>query len=305
MDYTSKKSFANKENMPKPNFLIVGASKSGTTSLAKYLNLHPQIFVPEKKEPRFLVSEAIKKVSKKDPSYGYLRKYSIFDLKSYLNLFEGRTEKAIGEGSVHYLYHYSTAIPNIVRHLGPETKIIILLRNPVDRAISNWKYQDKDFLDFKSALDKEEDRMNSNYNSFWYYKKSGFYYEQVKSYLENFKNVKIILFEDFVTKTDAVIRETFEFLDVQPDYKIESFKQYNKSTITVVPKGNFFKFLFRSQKGVNLFKKLVKLALIPKRFWADKKNMIDTQDKLFLKSSYLDDIEKLQVLLNRELSNWI
>ncbi len=291
--------------MSKPNFLIVGASKSGTTSLAKYLSLHPQIFIPAKKEPRFLISEVIKSVSRKDPSYNYLRKNSTLDLRKYLELFDGKTEKAIGEGSVHYLFHHDVAIPNIIKHLGPETKIIILLRNPVDRAISNWRYQDKDFLDFKSALEKEEERIRLNYNSFWHYKKTGFYYEQVKAYLDNFEHVKTILFEDFVTKTSAIVEEIFEFLDVQPDFKIDSFKQYNQSSITVVPKSGPLKFLFRTQKGINLFKHLVRLKLVPKAFWLDKKKMVDTQDRLVLKKSYLDDVSKLQRLLNRELSSWI
>ncbi|MEM1339444.1 MAG: sulfotransferase [Bacteroidota bacterium] len=291
--------------MSKPNFLIVGAAKCGTTSLAKYLDLHPEVFIPEIKEPRFLIADALKKVSKRDPSYNYIIKNSILNPNEYFNLFAGRTENAIGEGSVHYLYHYEEAIPNIVKHLGWETKIIILLRNPVDRAISNWKYQDKDFVDFRSALDLEDQRIRENYNSFWYYKRLGYYFEQVKAYQDNFTDVKVVLFEDFILKTDEVMREMFAFLEVSVDYTIDSYLQHNKTSMTVVPKTGFLKALFKNQKGINLFKHLIKLNLVPRVFWTNKKELVNENDRLFLKETYHNNIKKTEQLIRQDLSSWI
>lgn len=289
----------------KPNFLIVGAAKTGTTSLARYLSTHPDIYLSSIKEPRFLIANTIKETNKKDPSYEYLMSNTIFSLKKYLNLFTDRKEKVLGEASVHYLYHYKEATQNIKKYLGINTKIIILLRNPVDRALSNWKYQDKDFLDFRDALKNEDDRIKKGFNSFWFYTQLGFYYKQVKYYLNNFNNVKVVLFEDFVEDTDLVMRELYNFLDVNPNYRNESYKRHNESTLAIIPKHNFIKSFLKTQKRINLFKKLADRKNISNFFYFNKKDLVFKDDIEFLKELYIQDIQKLQKLINRDLSKWL
>ena len=136
--------------MKKPNFLIVGAAKSGTTSLFHYLKQHPEVFMPDLKEPQFLVCEKIK---------GRLHKY-IDSAAEYYELFEKSTEKCAGEASVFYLYYFEEAIKNIKKELGSDVKIIIVLREPVSRAISAYEHvlrnNPKEKLSFKEALLKKE-----------------------------------------------------------------------------------------------------------------------------------------------------
>jgi Sulfotransferase domain len=289
----------------KPNFLIVGAAKSGTTSLARYLSMHPEIYLSTTKEPRFLISNTIKNINKKDPSYKYLMSNSIFSLKNYLNLFKDRKEKMLGEASIHYLYHHQEAIQNIKKYLGVNTKIIILLRNPVDRAISNWKYQDKDLLGFSEALKNEDDRINKGFNSFWFYTKLGFYHMQVKSYIDNFTNVKVILFEDFIKDTSLVMNELHQFLEVDPNFIHENFKRYNESSLAITPKHDFSKVFLKTQKRINFFKRLVDNKILSNFFYFNKKNLVMKDDIEFLKELYIQDIQKLQKLINRDLSKWL
>ena len=108
-----------------PNFLIVGAAKSGTTSLYNYLNQHPEVFMPtfnldgvNVKEPQFFVKQKI--INKIH--------FGIWDWESYKDLFKkAQNHQAIGEASVFYLYYYEEAIKNIKRYLNSEVKIIIIL----------------------------------------------------------------------------------------------------------------------------------------------------------------------------------
>ena len=136
-----------------PNFLVVGAAKSGTSSLHNYLNQHPEIFMPSfrdgvnVKEPQFFVRESVMD-----------RLHSgIWNWQDYKDLFfQVKDEKAIGEASVFYLYYFEEAINNIKKYLGDQIKIIIILRNPIDRAYSAYQHVSrsmKEELSFEEALD--------------------------------------------------------------------------------------------------------------------------------------------------------
>ena len=117
--------------MREPDFFIVGAAKSGTTSLYSYVRQHPEVFLPSMKEPRFFV----------DPDYfggdalGHLTQ--VRDLDEYLGLFAGAPECArVGEASPVYLYSRGTA--ERIRGFRPDASIVAILRNPVDRAYSHY-----------------------------------------------------------------------------------------------------------------------------------------------------------------------
>ncbi len=109
-----------------PNFLIVGAAKSGTTSLYYYLHEHPEIFLSAIKEPKFFSSEVLKDqyLTRKNKDL-YVGSY-----EEYRNLFRNvQSEKAIGEASTDTLFLYGSTIPRIKKYLG-DPKIIVILRNP-------------------------------------------------------------------------------------------------------------------------------------------------------------------------------
>ena len=121
-----------------PNFLIVGAAKCGTSSLHNYLNQHPDIFMPsynklgmKVKEPRFLIKDLVKN---RLPN-------GVWSFEEYKSLFtDVKNAKLVGESTVLYLYYYEHAIKNIKHYLGKDVKIIIMLRNPIDRAYSAYSF---------------------------------------------------------------------------------------------------------------------------------------------------------------------
>ena len=118
--------------MALPNLLIVGAAKSGTTSLHNYLNQHPSVFMCSPKEPHFLISNEIgeQRIPK-----------GVLNIEDYVSLFKGTSSKRYrGESSVMYLSFPEFAIKNIKKYLSNEVKIIIMLRNPVERAYSGYQH---------------------------------------------------------------------------------------------------------------------------------------------------------------------
>ena len=143
----------------KPNFLVVGAAKSGTTSLFNYLTQHSDIYIPEVKECRFF-SQLPKNY--KGLGAEFFPNSGITDERVYFNLFSGHEDKVCGDMSNDYLYYYEKSIKNIKKYLGNEIKIVIVLRNPIDRAYSNYMHHIRDGwenISFEQALDDENRRI--------------------------------------------------------------------------------------------------------------------------------------------------
>ncbi|MFC1812830.1 sulfotransferase domain-containing protein, partial [Thermodesulfobacteriota bacterium] len=180
-----------------PNFLIVGAAKSGTTSLYSYLNQHPDIFMPKWKELSFFIGDPAGPIHKvKKPEF-FLRVFATV-----------ANQTAVGEASTSYLYDESA--PKRIKEVLGAIKIIIVLRNPVDMAYSLYNHQvrkeGETLENFEAALEAEADRIRDpifrkkcyGWHANYYYYHRGLYYEQVKRYLDVFgnENVIIFLFED-------------------------------------------------------------------------------------------------------------
>ncbi len=107
-----------------PNFFIVGAPKAGTSAMYSYLKMHPNVFLHPVKEPNFF-SDDLKAVRPSDPEKS---------LVQYLRHFNSANTKIIGEGTTWYLY--SQEAPKRIQELNPESKILIMLRNPIDQMYS-------------------------------------------------------------------------------------------------------------------------------------------------------------------------
>ncbi len=289
-----------------PNTFIVGASKCGTTSLAKYLNAHPKVHLPSIKEPRFMVRDVLNRVNPNDPTLPYLKKSSVVDEGAYKELYQGKGEPVRIDASVHYLYHFEVAIENILRYSGPESKIIIMLRDPVKRAISNWVYQKRDLFEFGRSLELEKQRMKQNFDSFWFYAEAGLYFNQVKAYKKAFKNIYICLFEEFIKRPDQELCKIYDFLGLQP-LDLHSHETHNKSNKsqaipTLTPFLNAF--INRNQFVNGVFRTMDKKRLLPKQFYKTKNEAINQSDMDSLFEYYRSDIRHLEILLNKNLSFW-
>lgn len=296
-----------------PNFLIVGAAKSGTSSLHQYLIQHPDIYMSTKnkdglsvKEPQFLIKEKVEK----------RLHFGVWNWEEYLSIFnEVKQEKAIGEASVFYLYYYKEAIKNIRKKLGDDVKIIILLRNPIDRAYSAFLHVSrgvKESLSFEEALEQEGERLEKDVTltPMVMYKDMGLYYSMVRAYKENFKDVHVVIYEDFRDKTNLVLDEIFDFLEVSKYQDIDSTKrhnvggkQWNSTKIkNMFQKDSIFKRIYF--KFIPSFiKRKIKKKLLS--FSVSKANSMNSNTREELKSFFKKDIEKLSILIEKDLKHWI
>jgi len=298
-----------------PNFLIVGAARSGTTSLYHYLAQHPDIFFSQTKEPCFLAyARGLYK--------GEIHRHAVTDFDDYIKLFlPGKSNRWRGEASAIYLHLYNEATNNIQFYIPDheELRIIMILRNPVERAFSQYMRNVrniKETLSFEEAIEKESERKLKGFNSDYFYIERGFYYEQVKTYLEKFKHVKVILYEDFSKDSLQVIDSVLEFLHLKRDFAINTATNYDKSGH---PK---FKSLIKFRRELinksNPVKSIAR-TFVPKsvrKKFADRftnlvydvaleKKSISKETYLKLLDVYRDDIQKLSTLISRDLSGWL
>ena len=295
-----------------PNFLIVGAAKSGTSSLHNYLNQHPQVFMPsynkdgmKVKEPRFLIKDLVE----------HRLHNGVWTFDEYQELFNKVTdEKAIGESTVLYLYYFEEAIKNIKYRLDENTRIIIMLRNPVDRAFSAYTHvarSVKEQLSFEEALEIEHERLelDPTLTPMVMYKDMGLYCNMVKAYLDNFENVHIIMYEDFKSDTAKVVEKTLEFLGVDSKVSLDTGSKHNVSGKSwKIPflkhffmKDNLVKKLFRK---VFYFSIRKKVRIFLESILKQKSKPINQETRENLVMFFKEDVIKLEQLLQINLKHW-
>lgn len=298
----------------RPNFFIVGAAKCGTTSLYYHLMKHPEVFFCEViKEPYYFSTKyaQIPHHGKEDEINDKKRtRLKTFD--HYLELFKNATdEKIIGEASTDYLYFYQVA--DDIKAMNPDAKIVISLRNPIDRAFSAYYHQvskDRETLSFENALKAEEGRIKDNYSFIWRYKDVGLYSKRVKHFLDVFgpENVKIILFDDIKNDITAVVHDILEFLKLDTNLKVNASEKHRATGVYRFKKFNDLMFkqsLVRkilqkllSQKARNrLLLKLTNMNL--------KKPQMKDETRKYLIDYFKADILETEKIIGRDLKHWL
>ena len=206
-----------------PNFLIIGAQRSGTSSLYEYLGQHP------------LVGSAIRKeIHYFDLNFHTKLAWYVAHFPSRLPQFTGkgfRFDTLTGEATPYYLFH--PLVPERVAQTLPDVKSIVILRNPVDRAYSHYSHEKRmgrEHLSFEEAISSEEERLQGqddkirdrsgsyNHRRFSYLSR-GIYYDQLIRWCEHFPLARILVLrsEEFFSNTEKVVRQALSFLDLDAD----------------------------------------------------------------------------------------
>lgn len=297
----------------KPDFLIVGMAKCGTSSLAQYLLQHPEIFICEKKEPRFLTSIA-GKFPKGGPKDDQVRSWYVETWDEYLRLFKEAQEKRVGEASADTLYFYQDTIPVIKEFLG-DPEIIIILRDPVKRAFSAYSHlvrDQREVLSFEAALDAEEKRKEEGWELIYHYKSASKYYDCVKAFKDNFTNVKVVLTDDLRKTPQDTTRSLFEFLGIQKNLDINTTVDYNVSGI---PKNQLLHNSLQEETWLRKVVRPLARAIFPSKearssavAWLSSKNIDKMTLPAYLKEDlynhFKEDILKTEELTGLDLSAW-
>ena len=297
-----------------PNFFIVGAARSGTTSLDLYLSQHPEIFITLKKETHFFAREQLPE-RYRGPGDERMNRLLIRDEEQYTQLFaDAGRSKAIGEASAFYLCYPSSA--DLIAQTVPDAKIIMVLREPVARTYSAYMFLVRDgreTLGFEEGMSLEEERKEGDFEPMWWYRELSLYYNQVKHYLDIFgpHRVKVLLYEELFSNPEQVLQDVFGFLGVKEDVSIDTSVHYN---VSGSPKSRRLytilnNFMFNPSPLEQRIKTLVPQQL--RTVWASrligavtKPVPLEPEIKAQLKDFYTEDVGKLQDLLQRDLLCW-
>lgn len=294
--------------MKLPNFVIVGAPKSGTTSLFYYLKQHPDIYLPVRKELHYFSYEYLKENTNGPGDKDVLSSLCANRREYESHYIDVRNERMIGDVSPSYLY-YSNVSERILSELG-KIKIVMILRNPVEKAYTQYMHlirDNRETLSFYDALMEEQKRMLAGWSDIWRYAESSLYAKKVKKYISVFgpANVKIILFDDLVIAPDEVMRSLFEFLNVDSDVHCDTSKAYNR---TGTPKFKMVSDFFAKPNPVKTTVKKfipewvrIHIRLVLLDWNTGKKNSMDRKSREYLTKYFGEDIAVLSKILGREL----
>ena len=310
-----------------PNFFIVGAGKAGTTSLYNYLKQHPQIYMSPVKEPSYFASE-IRAENLSEPFLRHVRRQSrelgkvlddrgparplgwlALEWDNYMRLFQRAAgEVAIGEATPSYLW--SESAPRNIRYRIPAAKIIMILRDPAERAFSQYLHQRAEGLTRFTFREQIEKRVHSGpkISVLYPFLEIGLYYGQVKRYLDLFprENIRIYWYEEAWREPSRLLADVFEFLNVDPTFKSDTSR---KSLERRAPRLAAVNYFLKKYDFLAPAKRLVPSSLRPSlgalAFERGNSLVMDLQDRRHLIGYYREDIQKLAMLMDRDLSAWL
>jgi hypothetical protein len=269
-----------------PDFIGIGAQRAGTSWLYNCLKEHPEIFMPRKEVHYFD------------------KLHKTHDIDWYLNIFKGPDDKQIsGEITPDYMYHQDT-IKEIHSNF-PDTKLIIILRNPIERshsAFSLFKSHGRfKNMTFEEALKAEPFLLEQS-----------LYYKQLENVYRYFKREQVLikLYEDISNKPLEFYQSVCEFLQIDQNFKPGSLKTIKNSSAMSSVQGKFD--IPALQKKINnsrlrkpfKYFKSTQLANKLKRILSHKKNNINLLRNNSLKEKVNNDVQYVERLLNIELLDW-
>jgi len=295
--------------MTRPNFFIIGAQRAGSTSIHNALKAHPEIFMSDIKEPQYFVAQMLLEKAQfnreKRAEYElYLTKGKYRTPEAYFSLFnKSEGFKIIGESS-HYIYRPETAA--IIYNECPNSKILISIRNPIDRFFSEYQLAKRTGNYFKRFEDyyKENIELVGGKNKL----DKGFYADKIRHFMEVFgiENVKVIIFDDFKKHPQETLNAVLQWLEVNHNLELPIVNVQLGGSI----KNKWLAYLLK-HKGINKgLKRLISSVNFRHRFRQMVYKRAVTPEKMDihlwqeLLSFYEAEIGDLELLLNKSLNSW-
>ena len=202
-----------------PDFLIVGAPKAGTTALHTALAQHPEVFVTSPKEPKFFLCDDAPPPHWRGPGDRHSQQEWVWRRDEYAALFEpARPDQVRGESTPFYLW--SRGAHRRISATLPDVRLIAVVRDPVDRAYSNWMHLWSDGLerepDFVKAFHLQDERVAAGHAPFWRYRELGLYGEQLAHLYEHVdpERVLVVRYRDIVDDPSGAVDRASRFLGI-------------------------------------------------------------------------------------------
>ena len=285
----------------KVDFFIVGAPKAGTTSLYHYLKEHPEIEMSSQKEPDYFSDIPLQEQGM------YYGKNRINTLDKYESLFAQKEGVIYGEGSVSYLFYENVA--EDIKKYNPNAKIIIMLRNPIDRAFSHY------LMDYRLGLvsDSFEDIINkkSKYKNvhlfYQQYVEVSEYAMQIQRYCNVFStdNLLLIDYEDFKGDVAGTVDLVYDFLKVSTEFAADVNTKHNTFTM---PKNKGIRFIYSFVFLRKILTFIFPISLVENikglLFKVDKKPKLLEETRNQLKQFFSNDVRELGRVLGKDYTKW-
>lgn len=211
-----------------PTFLIIGAAKSGTTALYRWLQQHPDVYMPANKQPHYFAGITPRFCG---PGDDLFNRDIVTEPEQYGPLFApGASCRARGEASPFYLY-YSRQTAAAVRAAVPDCRLVVLLREPVARAYAGYLHLVRDGREsgtFAQALEREAERRRGGWEPLWAHRELGLYGQQLAEVLRVFprRQVGVWLYDQMCRDPAALYAEVCRFIGVDHDF-VPAFTHHN------------------------------------------------------------------------------
>ncbi len=293
-----------------PNFFVVGAGRSGTTSLHEILGQHPDVFMCPRKSPNYFAAH-LAQPGWETPVATAMARHWVHDADEYRALFDGATtQRAVGEVSPVYLQALDVAPRIDSEH--PDASIVAVLRNPVDRAHSHFVGRRRDGIEIYSTFAERAERELAaplpDDVAFGHLIGCGRYHHFLRPYVELFgaDRVTVVLYDDFVADARAVVAEIFEAIGVDVDFVPELSARSNRTgIIRNGPARAVWTRTVRVRTALRPHLPDRLRAMVGRPFLAElDKPELDQRLRQRLGDVVRDDVAALEVLLDRDLSRW-
>lgn len=294
-----------------PNLFLLGAAKCGTTTLHACLDDMPDVCMSRPKEPHFFEAEFERGLD--------------FYQRQYFAHWQG--EPVIGEARHRNLY--LPYVPERIHQTNPDARLVVLVRDPVERACSHWYHyywQQRETLSFREAIQVDwariqqglrgdtpeemaeysrhlspDERGNTGYGIYRTYIDTGYYHEQIRRYLALFpaSQLRVILFEDLISRPEQVLADLVEFLGLAPERNTPRSDRWENAANPpywmkrIYERGRVEKF------APNLLRRLF-------RRWNrwQRRRLFDAGTREWLRDHYREHNRALAEFLGRDLSAW-
>jgi hypothetical protein len=300
-----------------PDFLIIGAPKAGTTALHRALLPHPQLYLSPVKEPKFFLGDgSAPPHGQRGPGDAHSAREWIWRRADYEALFDAAPPGTRrGESTPFYLYDRGAHAR--IATLIPDAKLIVVVRDPVERAYSNWVHAWSDGLepidDFAAACAVEDERVAAGWAPFWHYTRLGRYGEQLEQLYRHFPRdqVHVLRYKDLVDEPRSSLNDICAFLGIEPDL------------LSMVPPENTRRFVTPSARA-RLLGRVIRTgaaagAYAPPQVWRQVSRPLvwtlqrngtarpdlDAKQRRALIEQFEPDIRTLEALTDRSYDTWL
>lgn len=304
----------------RPDFIIVGAAKAGTTSVFEYLGEHPQVFITTPKETDFFAYQV----------YGESERYMhgvnqraqemvIRTPEAYRALFAGASATQVcGEASPSYML--DARIPALIHAWNPAVKIVMLLRDPAERAWSDFLHNQlygSEVLPpdrFREAFEDSGRRLAEGWRMNANYEIKGRYGEQLERFLAVLprEQIGVFFYDDLKKDPQAFMRDLYAFIGVDAAFTPRTEQRYNVNGVPAKGfiKRTLYRFLYQPHAIKRVLRHFVPASVRRRlRFglqWRvlERPPVLPPDVRAELAAHYLADIEKLELLTGRDLHGW-